>query len=73
MEKFSVLLPLVGRDIWTLYNEPQCDSDFDPIVGKKRKGDLLSFKTQYTNVQTVRPLDFCSMAQLVSGHGHDDM
>lgn len=59
------------RDVWTLYKEPECNSDFDPILTEKRAGRLLVSKTQHSNVQTVGPLDFCGTARLVSGRGDD--
>ena len=58
-----------SRDVWSIH--PALSYPFDPVLGEDREKRLLRVVTQYQNIYTVGPLDYCGIGKLVRGRGQD--
>ncbi|PPR06943.1 hypothetical protein CVT26_004132 [Gymnopilus dilepis] len=57
------------KDLWTVLPITSDTRSMELIEGSERKKHLLSNATQHTEVFTVGPLDFCGVAERLTGPG----
>lgn len=59
----------VQRSSHTLYRKLQTPTNISEVTGSERAKLLLRNVTQFSEIYTVGPLDFCGIAEIVHGPG----